>query len=54
MSDAVVEELRTLAPSVERLAGADRYETAVAVSARPSRPGVPFVFIATGRDFRTP
>ncbi|WP_314147269.1 cell wall-binding repeat-containing protein [uncultured Leifsonia sp.] len=37
-------------PGVSRLAGASRYETAVAVSQRFA-PGVPAVFLATGTDF---
>ena len=34
-----------------RLAGADRYATAAAISARVFKSGVPVVFIATGEDF---
>lgn len=51
VSDSVAEALRALAPSVERLAGADRYETAVAVSATMFESGADLVFVATGRNF---
>lgn len=37
--------------SVTRLAGADRYGTAVAVSQASFAPGVPAVFVATGESF---
>ncbi|WP_374699911.1 cell wall-binding repeat-containing protein, partial [Microbacterium sp. B24] len=37
-------------PGYSRLAGADRYETAVAVSGRYS-PGVPVAYVATGANF---
>ncbi len=37
--------------SVTRLAGADRYETAAAISAANFSPGVPVVYIATGANF---
>ncbi|WP_173924479.1 cell wall-binding repeat-containing protein [Agromyces sp. Marseille-P2726] len=37
-------------PGVHRLAGADRFETAVAISQRFS-PGVPVLYVATGADF---
>jgi LAS superfamily LD-carboxypeptidase LdcB/putative cell wall-binding protein len=37
--------------SVQRMAGPDRYATAAAISAGTFAPGVPTVFIATGRDF---
>jgi putative cell wall-binding protein/spore germination protein YaaH len=36
--------------SVIRLAGADRYATAAAVSANTFQPGVPVAFVATGED----
>jgi len=51
VSDAVVAELAKLAPTVERLAGADRYETAVAISAATFDTGRLLVLVATGRDF---
>jgi putative cell wall-binding protein len=51
VSDAVITELEALAPEVERIAGDDRYATAVAVSAATFEPGVPVVFVATGRSF---
>ncbi|HEY5183502.1 MAG TPA: cell wall-binding repeat-containing protein [Actinomycetes bacterium] len=35
----------------KRLAGASRFETAVAVSQATFNPGVPVAFVATGRDF---
>jgi glucose/arabinose dehydrogenase/putative cell wall-binding protein len=38
-------------PNVFRLAGADRYATAAAVSAATSVPGVPVAYVATGADF---
>jgi glucose/arabinose dehydrogenase/putative cell wall-binding protein len=38
-------------PNVFRLAGADRYATAAAVSAATSPPGVPAAFVATGANF---
>jgi glucose/arabinose dehydrogenase/putative cell wall-binding protein len=38
-------------PSVLRLAGADRYATAAAVSAATTAPGVPVAFVATGTNF---
>ncbi|HUF07110.1 MAG TPA: cell wall-binding repeat-containing protein [Candidatus Binatia bacterium] len=53
VSDAVVEQLRPHATtgSVTRLAGADRYATAAAVSAATFPAGVPVAYVATGRDF---
>ncbi len=41
----------TVAGAVVRQSGADRYATAVAVSAANFAPGVPVVFIATGTNF---
>jgi putative cell wall-binding protein len=38
-------------PSMERLAGADRFATASAVSAASFAPGVPVAYVATGSDF---
>ncbi|MFD5865236.1 cell wall-binding repeat-containing protein [Agromyces sp. NPDC127015] len=40
----------TYAPEIERIAGADRYQTAVEIS-QEFAPGVSHVFIATGADF---
>jgi spore germination protein YaaH/putative cell wall-binding protein len=53
VSETVVGQLRTYATSgvVTRLAGADRYATAAAVSAAAFAPGVPVAYVATGRDF---
>ncbi len=52
VSDDVVDQLRALAGhgGVERIAGADRYETAARVSASVF-PSAPTVFVATGIDF---
>lgn len=38
-------------PSMQRLAGADRFATAAAVSAASFTPGVPVAYVATGADF---
>lgn len=52
VSDAVVDQLRTHAPDVQRVAGADRYATAVAVSAATyAADSVSHVFVATGKSF---
>jgi spore germination protein YaaH/putative cell wall-binding protein len=53
VDDAVVAALRGYATSgvVTRLAGADRYATAAAVSDAAFFPGAPVAFVATGRDF---
>lgn len=50
VSGAVETELRTFAPLVARVAGPDRYATAVEVAKRTS-PTAPTVFVATGRNF---
>jgi putative cell wall-binding protein len=50
VSDAVLEALRAFSPDVDRLAGADRYETAAAVSAYAYQPGGS-VRLATGLNF---
>ena len=52
VSDGVVAQLRSYAStqSVVRMAGANRYATAAAISAGFA-PGVPNVFIATGQNF---
>ena len=41
----------TAASSADRLSGADRYATAVAVSKETFEPGVPIVFLASGVDY---
>jgi len=53
VSDAVVAALRGYATSgnVTRLAGADRYATAAAVSAANFVTGVPVAYVATGSNF---
>lgn len=53
VSDAVAAALAALATSgsVTRLAGADRYATAAAVSAASFAPGVPVAYVATGTGF---
>jgi LAS superfamily LD-carboxypeptidase LdcB/putative cell wall-binding protein len=53
VGDAVVARLRTALPgaTVSRLAGADRYATAVAISAATFPAGVPGLFVATGQAF---
>lgn len=53
IADGVVEALRgyTTSGVVHRLAGANRYATAAAVSADTFAPGVPVVYVATGRSF---
>ncbi len=51
VSEAVEGQLASTGAEIVRLAGADRYETAVAVSAFAFAPGVPMAFVATGRDF---
>lgn len=48
---AIVAEAGDPAFRVERLAGADRYATAAAVSQRFFAPGVPVVVVSTGADF---
>ncbi len=51
VSDAVAAGLAAYAPTVTRLAGADRYGTAVAVSQDTFDPGVTAVYLVTGEDF---
>jgi putative cell wall-binding protein len=53
ISDGVLDALRPYATTgaVERLAGADRYATAAAVSAATFARGVPVAYIATGGNF---
>lgn len=52
VSDDVVDQLRPLAGAggVQRIAGADRYDTAASISATVF-PSAPIVFVATGADF---
>jgi glucose/arabinose dehydrogenase/putative cell wall-binding protein len=49
-NDRVI-RISEVTPVLTRLAGADRYGTAAAVSAASSAPGVPVAFVATGADF---
>ena len=51
VGDEVVAALAAYAPTVTRIAGATRYETAAAVSAAAFAPGVPIAFVATGTNF---
>jgi len=52
VSDGVIAQLRAFAGSVDRVAGADRYGTAVALSAATYAPNsVEYVYIATGSSF---
>ncbi len=52
VSDAVVSAARAYTSgTVTRLGGADRYATAVAVSAATYAPGVPVVYLASGAGF---
>jgi putative cell wall-binding protein/spore germination protein YaaH len=53
VSAGVADQLRGFATSgsVSRLSGADRYGTAVAVSAATSHASVPVVYVATGANF---
>ncbi len=52
VSDGVAQALQQYTSQpVSRMAGADRYETAAAVSRASFAPGVPALFIATGRTF---
>lgn len=51
VSDEVADLLEALAPSVTRLAGIDRYETAVAISSSNYDPGVETVHVVTGESF---
>lgn len=51
VSEAVVAAARSHAATVRRISGADRFATAAAISAATFAPGVPEVYIATGRDF---
>jgi putative cell wall-binding protein len=52
VSDLVASQLQPYATSpIERRAGADRYETAVAISRARFGPGVGHVHVATGENF---
>lgn len=51
VGEAVVARLRTIAPNVSRLAGPDRYATAVAISAASFPRDVAGLFVATGLSF---
>jgi len=51
VSDHVVNQLSSLAGSVVRWSGANRFETAAAISAQSFAPGVPVAYLATGRTF---
>lgn len=49
VSSAVEDQLRSLAGSVARVAGADRFATSAAVSEHAFPPGVPVAYLATGQ-----
>ena len=51
VSPAVEQQLRSAAPSVDRVQGVDRFLTAAAVSGRTSSPPEATVYLATGADF---
>lgn len=51
VTDGVALALRAYAPIVERVAGATRYETALAISKASFPTGATTVFVATGRNF---
>ncbi|WP_108668104.1 tandem-95 repeat protein [Euzebya rosea] len=51
VSEESVESLRDLADDLTVVAGADRYETAVAIAAGAYPDGADVVFVATGEDF---
>ncbi|MBR7743278.1 PQQ-dependent sugar dehydrogenase [Phycicoccus sp. BSK3Z-2] len=51
VSDEVLEELRDLAGTVERVGGADRYTVAARIANRRYERGVDAVFIASGETF---
>ena len=51
VGDEVLGALGAYSPSVTRIAGADRYETAAAVSAAVFPAAVPIAFVATGGNF---
>lgn len=51
VGEAVAEAVRSLGPTVERIAGPDRYATAIAISQAAFPDGAPIVLVATGRNF---
>lgn len=51
VQDDVLGDLRSLAPTVTRVAGTDRYSTAAAISSSAFSAGVPVVFVATGQNY---
>lgn len=51
VSSAVQSALRSYAPSVTRIGGADRYEVSASLSASVFSPGVARVYVATGATF---
>ncbi len=51
VSSAVEQQLRSYAPSVSRIGGADRYAVAAATSASTFAAGAPIAYIATGTTF---
>jgi putative cell wall-binding protein len=51
VSGATFDALAAYAPEVRRLAGANRYETAAAISADTFAQGVPVAYVATGANF---
>lgn len=51
VSDSVAGQLRAYAASVQRWSGANRFETAAAISRATFAPGVPVAYVATGSSF---
>jgi putative cell wall-binding protein len=51
ISDGVVSALAAYAPTVTRVSGADRYATAVSLSAATTASGVSRVYLASGTSF---
>ena len=51
VSDVVIGQLRAYAGSVERWAGANRFETAAAIAQAVFAPGVSVAYVATARSF---
>lgn len=51
VSDAVVDQLRGYAPSVERWSGANRFETAATIARNSFARGVATLYVATARSF---
>jgi len=50
-TDSVSFDLKSAKATVGRLAGADRYATAAAISKETFKPGVPVVYVATGVNY---